>query len=326
MAGIEKFRPRGAYRRLAADTLARRLRAPGRSLGLGGQRGDALVEPGRSRVEVLASFADLGSEQPRAAQENVGELKRAPQVERDRQRAEEIQDLRRPVEPVAVRGDPARDRLEPVVGAPDRGDGRVAVQQPDEEAQHEGDDRPQDEARLAAIGPDRPDHDRGAPAGPEGRYVARQTAIARVDVGAGESEPAQLRLDRSAARAGEDVEARAGGVERQRIGDPRAFGLDLVALRALGFELPHEVVMAIGRRSRGAMGIAAGMAGFVQEARIIHPAGLAIERGIGGARDRHRRLDAVRGVDARQHDPLKDARRRRSLTKRRAVRSPARDA
>ena len=181
------------------------------------------------------------------------------------------------------------------------------MQQPDEEAQHEGDDRPQDEARLAAIGPDRPDHDRGAPAGPEGRYVARQTAIARVDVGAGESEPAQLRLDRSAARAGEDVEARAGGVERQRIGDPRTFGLDVVALRALGFELPHEIVMAIGRRSRGAMGIAAGMAGFVQEARIIHAARLPIERGIGGARDRHRRLDAVRGVDARQHDPLEDA-------------------
>ena len=64
--------------------------------------------------------------------------------------------------------------------------------------------------------------------------------------------------------------------------------------------------MAIGRRSRGAMGIAAGMAGFVQETRIIHPARLPIESGIGGARDRHRRLDAVRGVDARQHDPLKD--------------------
>ena len=65
--------------------------------------------------------------------------------------------------------------------------------------------------------------------------------------------------------------------------------------------------MAIGRRSRGAMRIAAGMAGFVQEARIIHPARLPVERGIGGGRDRHRRLDAVRGVDARQHDPVQDA-------------------
>ena len=205
-----------------------------------------------------------------------------------------------------MRGDPACDRLEPVVGAPDRGDGRVAVQQPDEEAQHEGDDRPQDEARLAAVGPYRSNHDRDAPAGPEGRHVARQVAIARVDVRAGESEPAQLRLDRSAARAGENIDARAGSVERQRIGDPRAFGLDVVALRALGFEPPYEIVVAVGRCPRGAMGIAAGMAGFIQEARIIHPAGLPIERGIGGARDRHRRLDAARGVDARQHDPLKD--------------------
>ena len=65
--------------------------------------------------------------------------------------------------------------------------------------------------------------------------------------------------------------------------------------------------MAVGRRSRGAMRIAAGMAGFIQEARIIHPARLPIERGIGGARDRHRRVDAVRGVDARQHDPVQDA-------------------
>ena len=63
------------------------------------------------------------------------------------------------------------------------------------------------------------------------------------------------------------------------------------------------------------MRIAAGMAGLVQQPRIIHAARLAIERGVGGARDRHRRLDAARGVDARQHDPLKDvsdSRRRRS--------------
>ena len=74
------------------------------------------------------------------------------------------------------------------------------------------------------------------------------------------------------------------------------------------------------------MGIAAGMAGFVQEARIIHPAGLPIERGIGGARDRHRRLDAARGVDAAPARPAEGRRRQPSPTKRRAVRSPGRCA
>ena len=106
-----------------------------------------------------------------------------------------------------------------------------------------------------------------------------------------------------------------GRVERQRVREPRAFGLDLVALRALGLELPHQIVMTIGRRSGGPMRIAARMADFVQQARIVHAAGLAIERGIGGAGDRHRRLDADRSVDARQHDPLKRlraCRRRRS--------------
>ena len=106
-------------------------------------------------------------------------------------------------------------------------------------------------------------------------------------------------------RACEDVDTRAGGVEGQRVGETRAFGLDLVALRALGLELPDEIVMTIGSRSGRPMRIAARMADLIQQARIVDAAGLAIERGIGGAGDRHRRLDAARSVDARQHDSLK---------------------
>ena len=116
--------------------------------------------------------------------------------------------------------------------------------------------------------------------------------------------------------ASEDVNARAGAIERQRIGEARSFGLDVVALRALGFELPDQIVMTIGRSPGGAMRIAARMADLVQQARIIHAAGLVIERGIGGAGDRHRRFDAARNVDARQNDPLKDASRLPSPAKR----------
>ena len=56
------------------------------------------------------------------------------------------------------------------------------------------------------------------------------------------------------------------------------------------------------------------MAKVIQQARIVHAAGLAIERGIGGAGDRHRRFDADRSVDARHDHALKrlPAGRRRS--------------
>ncbi len=102
-------------------------------------------------------------------------------------------------------------------------------------------------------------------------------------------------------RACEDVKSRAGRVEGQRIRKTRAFRLDLVALRALSLELPDEIVMTIGSRAGRPVRIAARMAQVIQQARIVDAAGLAIERGIGGARDRHRRLGADRGVDAR-HD------------------------
>ena len=70
--------------------------------------------------------------------------------------------------------------------------------------------------------------------------------------------------------------------------------------------------MTIGRRAGRAVRIAARMAKLVQQARIVHAAGLAIERGIGGAGDRHRRLDADRSVDARHDHPLKRLPARRS--------------
>ena len=105
--------------------------------------------------------------------------------------------------------------------------------------------------------------------------------------------------------AREDVESRAGGVEGQRVGETCAFGLDLVALRALALELPDEIVMTVGSRPGRPVRIAARMANLIQQARIVDAAWRAIERGIGGAGDRHRRLDADRSVDARQHHALK---------------------
>ena len=88
-------------------------------------------------------------------------------------------------------------------------------------------------------------HDPDAAASADGRNVSRQIAVARVCVRSGQSETAQLRFDRSSMSAREDVESRAGGVEGQRVRETRAFGLDLVALRALSLELPDEIVMTI---------------------------------------------------------------------------------
>ena len=61
--------------------------------------------------------------------------------------------------------------------------------------------------------------------------------------------------------------------------------------------------MTIGRRPRRAVRIAARMAGFVEQRRIVDAARPAIESGVGGAGDRNRRLNAARRVDMRHHDP-----------------------
>ena len=301
MAGFEKFRPRGADGCFAPRPVARRFGALGGRLRLGRQRGDALIEPRRPLIEVAAPFAELEVEHPRPAPEQVREPERAPEVERDRQYADEVQNLRRPVEPLAVRPDPGGDRLERGGEAPDRGDRRLAVQQTKAEGEREGDDRPDEQPGLAAVGPDRANDEGEASACAEGRHIPHQMTVAGVGVRSGEAKPAQPRLDRAAPRAGEDVDARAGRLEQQSVGEPGALGLDVVALQALGLEPSCQVVMAIGRRPRGALRIAAGMAGFVEQGRIIDAAGLAIERGVGGAGDRDWRLEAAPGVDMRHH-------------------------
>ena len=110
----------------------------------------------------------------------------------------------------------------------------------------------------------------------------------------------------------EDVETRAGGVEGQRVCETCAFGLNLVALRALSLKLPDEIIMTIGSRAGRPMRIAARMAKVIQQARIVHTAGLAIERRIGRTGDRHRRLDADGSIDTRHDHAMKrlPARRR----------------
>ncbi len=269
-----------------------------------------MIEPRRALIEVAAPFAGFDVEQPRAAQEQVREPKRAPQVEHDRQSAKDVEDLRRPVEPFAVSGDPAGGRLERAIEAADGGDGPVPVQQADPEGEREGDDRPDEQPGLAAVGPYRAEHDSDAGARPEGRHVPHQIAVAGVGVRSGEAEPAQPRFDHAATRAGENVDARARGLEQQSVGEPGALGFDVVAVRALGLELPHQVVVTVGGRPRGAMRIAAGVAGLVEQGRIVDAAGFAIERGVGGAGDRHRRLEAASRVDMRHHRPRQRARRR----------------
>ena len=92
--------------RLASGALGRRVGALGGRVGLGGQRGDALIEARGARVEIVAAFADLAGEQPPAAQQKVREPKRAPKVERDGQGAKDEQNLRRSIEPIAVRRHP----------------------------------------------------------------------------------------------------------------------------------------------------------------------------------------------------------------------------
>ena len=314
MARFQKFRPRRPHGRYASRPLARGFGALAGRIRFGGQRRDALIEASGAGLEILAPFPGLLGEEPGAAQQEVREPERAPQVERDGQGAENEQDLRRAIEPVAVRRHPIPGRLQRVASLPDRRSRRLAVQKPEQEGEREGDDFPEEQPRLAAVGPYRPDHDADPAASAHGRDVARQMAVALVGVRSDQSETAQLRFDRSPMGAREDVEPRAGGVEGERVGETGAFGLDLVALGALALKLPDEIVMAVGSRPGRPVRIAARMANLIQQARIVDAARRTVERGIGGAGDRHRRLGADRSVDPRQRHALKrlPASRRRS--------------
>ncbi len=171
----------------------------------------------------------------------------------------------------------------------------------------ERDDRPEDEPALARIGPDRAQRDAQPAACAHARDVPDQIAVACAGVGPGEVEPAQARVDRTAPRAGEDVDARAGGLEQQRVGQAGAAGLGLVALGPLGFEPADDLVMAVGRRLRRPQRVAAGVGGLIEQRPIVDPARLPIESGIGGAGQRDRRLGAVGGVHPRHHDPRERA-------------------
>ncbi len=182
---------------------------------------------------------------------------------------------------------------------------RIAVQKLEDEGEHKGEDAPEEQPRLTAVGPDRPKYDPKTAAGADGRDVARKIAIARVCVRSGQAKTAQLRFDRASICAREDVDARAGGVEGERVRETCALGLDFVALRTFGLKPPDEIVMVIGGRAGRPVRIVAGVAKVIQKARIIHAAGLEIERHIDGARDRHRRLDAGRSIDARHDHALK---------------------
>ena len=139
MARFQKFRPGGPHGRYASGALARGFGALGGRVRFGRQRGDPLIEASGASLEVLATVAGLLGQEPRAAQQKVREPKRAPQVERDGQRPEDEQNLRRSIEPIAVRRHPIPGGLERVAPVLDRVGRRLAVQKPEDEGQHEGD-------------------------------------------------------------------------------------------------------------------------------------------------------------------------------------------
>ena len=225
-----------------------------------------------------------------------------------------VEDLGGRLEPGAVGGDPA-GRLGRRVGDELPGRARdldcaqrlLAVQQMDEKAEDERGDRPEDEFTLAGIGPDRPDGDADPAGGAHAGDVPDEVAVARARVGPGEVEPAQALIDGGAARPGEDVDARARRLEQERVGQAGGARLGLVALRPFGIEPADDLLVAVGRGLRRPQGVAAGMGQFVEQRRIVDVARVAIERGVGGAGQRHWRIGPVGRVDPRDHDPLERA-------------------
>ena len=69
-------------------------------------------------------------------------------------RPKDEQNLRRSIEPVAMRRHPIAGGLEQIAPMLDRVGRRLAVQKPQDEGEHEGEDSPEEQPRLTAIGPD----------------------------------------------------------------------------------------------------------------------------------------------------------------------------
>ena len=154
MARFQKFRPGGPHGRLASGALARGFGALGGRVSFRRQRCDSLIEASGARLEVLATVSGLLGQEPSAAQQKVREPERAPQVERDGQGAEDEQNLCRSIEPVAVRRHPIPGRLQRVASVLDRVGRCLAVQKTQDEGEHEGEDAPEEQPRLTAVGPD----------------------------------------------------------------------------------------------------------------------------------------------------------------------------
>ena len=64
----------------------------------------------------------------------------------------------------------------------------------------------------------------------EARHIAYETPKAGAGVRPAETEPAQASLDGPPVCADETVDARAGGLEQESVGEARAPGLDVVPL------------------------------------------------------------------------------------------------
>ena len=82
---VQEIRARRAGLRLAADSARRRLGDFRGCFGVGGQRGDPLVEPPQSRLQIASPVAQVVVEKPRSTQHEAREADCAEKVQRERQ-------------------------------------------------------------------------------------------------------------------------------------------------------------------------------------------------------------------------------------------------
>ena len=182
------------------------------------------------------------------------------------------------------------------------------MQQVHEEAKKKGDDRPEQKPPLAGVGPDGAKRHACLRGWSHAGHIPHELAIAGPSVRAAyQIKPPQARLDCAPTRARERVDARARGLEQQRVGKTRATRLGFVALNAFGLKSTDDLVVPVGRRVGRAQRVAAGMRAFVDEGGIVDAARFAIERAICRARDGDRSVGAVGGVDASHDDPRQGA-------------------
>ena len=274
----------------------------------GGARGlDAARRDGLLGVDVAAALLDIALQQRQAFQHGLHQPRRARQIEQHGQSRQSEGAPAGETEPLLI----VAERFRRACGiVAERADFRQPVAavglnreqaRADQREQGGGDEQ----ARLAAESPERAQARGEARQRPAAvRYVAHHVLVGGDGVRARQREAAQRRVEPGAVGAGIRVDARAGGLIENGLGQAGAARVELVLGAPAGVERALRGGEALARVARHRLRIAPEMLGLLDESGVggVGLRGL-LQRGMDGGGDGVRRIGgAGRRVERDSHD------------------------